>query len=53
MEKRYQVFISSTFHYLEAARQEVLEALLKVDYFPAGWSFFLRPMRTSLPSSSE
>ncbi|MGB7319270.1 MAG: DUF4062 domain-containing protein, partial [Planktotalea sp.] len=36
MEKRYQVFISSTFQDLQGARQEVSQALLRADCFPAG-----------------
>lgn len=36
MEKRYQVFISSTLKDLENARQEVSQALLRADCFPAG-----------------
>lgn len=35
MEKRYQVFISSTFTDLQNARQEVSKALLRSDCFPA------------------
>jgi len=35
MEKRYQVFISSTFTDLQQARQEVSKALLRSDCFPA------------------
>lgn len=35
MEKRYQVFISSTFTDLQHARQEVSKALLRSDCFPA------------------
>lgn len=40
MEKRYQVFISSTFQDLENARQEVSQALLRADCFPAGMELF-------------
>ena len=40
MEKRYQVFISSTFQDLEVARQEVSQALLRADCFPAGMELF-------------
>ncbi|MEM9097433.1 MAG: DUF4062 domain-containing protein [Pseudomonadota bacterium] len=40
MEKRYQVFISSTFQDLEGARQEVSQALLRADCFPAGMELF-------------
>lgn len=40
MKKRYQVFISSTFQDLEGARQEVSQALLRADCFPAGMELF-------------
>lgn len=40
MKKRYQVFISSTFQDLENARQEVSQALLRADCFPAGMELF-------------
>ncbi len=40
MEKRYQVFISSTFTDLKNARQEVSQALLETDCFPAGMELF-------------
>lgn len=39
-EKRYQVFVSSTFHDLEAERQEVMHALLELDCMPAGMELF-------------
>ncbi len=40
MDKRYQVFVSSTFEDLEDARREVSSALLKSDCFPAGMELF-------------
>ena len=40
MEKRYQVFISSTFQDLKNARQEVSQALLRADCFPAVMELF-------------
>ncbi|MEM7241938.1 MAG: DUF4062 domain-containing protein [Pseudomonadota bacterium] len=40
MDKRFQVFISSTFQDLKNARQEVSEALLRADCFPAGMELF-------------
>ncbi len=40
MEKRYQVFISSTFNDLLDARQEVMQALLELDCIPAGMELF-------------
>ena len=40
MEKRYQVFVSSTYTDLLEARQEVMQALLKLDCIPAGMELF-------------
>ena len=40
MDKRYQVFISSTFADLEEERKEVMEAILNLDCFPAGMEMF-------------
>lgn len=40
MEKRFQVFISSTFKDLEEERQEVLHALLELDCIPSGMELF-------------
>ena len=40
MEKRYQVFISSTFNDLHEPRQEVMQALLELDCIPAGMELF-------------
>lgn len=40
MEKRYQVFISSTFQDLQAERQEVMHALLELDCMPSGMELF-------------
>ena len=40
MERRYQVFVSSTFTDLEDARREVSTALLKTNCFPAGMELF-------------
>lgn len=40
MEKRYQVFVSSTFWHLEDARQEVMQALLEQDCMPSGMELF-------------
>lgn len=41
MEKRYQVFVSSTFADLQEERQEVMQALLELDCIkpnpPAAW----------------
>lgn len=40
MDKRYQVFVSSTFSDLEHERQEVMHALLELDCLPAGMELF-------------
>ena len=40
MEKRYQVFVSSTFNDLKDERQAVTQALLSLDHFPAGMELF-------------
>ena len=40
MEKRYQVFVSSTYTDLREARQEVMQALLELDCIPAGMELF-------------
>ena len=40
MEKRYQVFISSTFADLEDERKGVMEANIELDCFPAGMEMF-------------
>lgn len=39
-DKRYQVFISSTFQDLQEERQEVIQALLELDCIPAGMELF-------------
>lgn len=40
MEKRYQIFISSTFDDLKEERQAVLRAILELDHMPAGMELF-------------
>lgn len=40
MDKRYQVFISSTFRDLQQERQAVLRAVLELDHMPAGMELF-------------
>lgn len=40
MEKRYQVFVSSTFQDLGEERQEVMHALLELDCIPSGMELF-------------
>jgi hypothetical protein len=40
MDKRYQVFVSSTYEDLRVERQEVMQALLELDCIPAGMELF-------------
>ena len=40
MEKRYQVFVSSTYEDLQEERQEVMQALLELDCIPSGMELF-------------
>jgi hypothetical protein len=40
MEKRYQVFVSSTFEDLHEERQEVIQALLELNCIPSGMELF-------------
>lgn len=40
MDKRYQVFISSTFEDLKAERQAILKGVLELDHMPAGMELF-------------
>lgn len=40
MERRHQVFISSTFSDLAEERSEIIQALLELDCFPAGMEMF-------------
>lgn len=40
MEKRYQVFVSSTFADLQQERQKVIQALMEMDCIPAGMELF-------------
>ena len=40
MDKRYQIFVSSTFADLQQERQAVMQALLSLDHFPAGMELF-------------
>ena len=40
MDKRYQVFISSTFADLEKERKGIMEAIIGLDCFPAGMEMF-------------
>src|SRR5207249_4555795 len=40
MDKRYQVFVSSTYEDLQKERQGVIQALLELDCIPAGMELF-------------
>jgi len=40
MDKRYQIFVSSTFKDLKEERQAVLRAILEMDHIPAGMELF-------------
>ena len=40
MEKRYQVFLSSTYEDLKEERLEVMKALIELDCFPCGMEYF-------------
>jgi hypothetical protein len=40
MERRHQVFVSSTFSDLKSERAEIMQALLELDCFPAGMELF-------------
>lgn len=40
IDKKYQVFVSSTYTDLQEERQEVIKALLELDCFPASMEFF-------------
>ena len=40
MEKRYQVFVSSTYKDLTEERLEVMKALLELDCIPSGMEYF-------------
>jgi len=40
MEKRYQVFVSSTYEDLREERQQVMQVLLELDCIPSGMELF-------------
>lgn len=40
MDKRYQVFVSSTYADLKNERREVIQALMEMDCIPAGMELF-------------
>ena len=39
MEKKYQVFVSSTYEDLQEERKKVMEALLQMNCFPVGMEY--------------
>lgn len=50
MDKRFQVFVSSTYEDLQEERREVMQALLELDCIPAGMELFqhlVRPVVTN------
>ena len=50
MDKRYQVFISSTFEDLQEERRQVMQALLALDCIPTGMELF--PRQTTINGRS-
>lgn len=40
IDKKYQVFVSSTYEDLQIERQEVMHALLELDCIPSGMELF-------------
>ena len=42
MEKKYQIFISSTYEDLKEAREKVRDAILSMMHFPIGMEMFMR-----------
>lgn len=40
MEKKYQIFISSTYEDLKEERKKAIEAILTMNYFPVGMEMF-------------
>lgn len=40
IEKKYQIFISSTYEDLKKERQKVIETILKLNHFPIGMEMF-------------
>ena len=41
MEKKYQVFVSSTYEDLQEERKKVMEALLQMNCFPVGMDILM------------
>lgn len=48
MEKRYQVFVSSTYEDLKEDRKRIIETLLNAKFFPLVWNCLQHQMRNSL-----
>lgn len=46
-DKRYQVFVSSTYDDLQDERKEVMQALLELDCIPAGMDSSRHPAKTN------
>jgi Domain of unknown function (DUF4062) len=46
VDRRFQVFVSSTFLDLKDERPAIVSALLQMNAFPAGWSSSQRRTRT-------
>lgn len=46
MEKKYQIFISSTFTDLRDERQAAVEAILRAGHIPAGMELFTSTNKT-------
>lgn len=53
MEKRYQVFVSSTYNDLKEERQEVIAALIKRNCFPVAMEYFPAMNRKSIDYIKE
>jgi hypothetical protein len=46
-EKRYQIFVSSTYNGLESVRAEVQQTILRINHFPVGMENFLARSKRS------
>jgi hypothetical protein len=47
MDKRYQVFVSSTYSDLKEERKDVMQTLLEMDCFPQEWNCSQQPMKNN------
>lgn len=52
MDKRYQVFVSSTYTDLKDERSAIFQTLMEMDCIPAGMELFPPPMRNNSNSLS-